>query len=139
MRSDAERFVAEGARTLSNGDWIEYGDLFAEGLVMRTPGMPVTTGREARVELAKAITAPFPDGQVKVERIVSEGDWSCFQLRFTGTHTEPMPTPDGGTVPPTQRSVDLPYCIVARFEGGVVAELDEYYDRAEMANQLGIG
>lgn len=140
MKADAERFIAEGARAIADQDWDAYGRLFSEDLAMRTPGLPgITRGRQARVDLVQGIMAPFPDGRVDVARIISEGDWACFELEFSGTHTEPMPTPDGGEIPPTSKVVKLPYCIVMRFEDGLVTEINEYYDQLEMMAQLGIG
>ncbi len=107
---------------------------------MRTPGLPgIIRGRQARVQLVQGMLAPFPDGRVDVTRIISEGEWACFELRFSGTHTEPMPTPDGGVIAATNNAVDSPYCIVAKFEEGVVTEMNEYYDQVEMMAQLGIG
>lgn len=139
MKEDAVYFIDEAARAIGDGDWDAYGALFAEDLAMRTPGMPgVTRGRQARVELVRGIMAPFPDGRVDVTRIISEGEWTCFELRFHGTHTEPMPTPDGAAIAPTNNTVDSPYCIVAKFEDGLVTEMDEYYDQLEMMTQLGI-
>ncbi len=140
MKEDAERFIADGARAIADQDWEAYGKLFSEDLAMRTPGLPgITRGRQARVQLVQGMLAPFPDGRVDVTRIISEGEWACFELRFSGTHTEPMPTPDGGAIAPTNKAVDSPYCIVARFEEGVVTEMNEYYDQLEMMAQLGIG
>ena len=140
MKEDAERFIANGAQAIGDGNWDAYGKLFSEDLAMRTPGLPgIIKGRQARVELVQGMLAPFPDGRIDVVRIISEGEWACFELRFSGTHTEPMPTPDGGAIAPTNKAVDSPYCIVARFEEGVVTEMNEYYDQLEMMAQLGIG
>jgi len=140
MEADVERFIARGARAVNERDWDAYGRLFSNDLVMRTPGLPgITNGREARVELVKGIVAPFPDGRVDVERAITQGDWSCLQLRFSGTHTEPMATPDGGEIPPTDKSVDMPYCLVAKFEDGEVVEVHEYYDQLDLLAQLGLG
>ncbi len=139
MSTDVESFIAEAARAINERDWNAYGRLFSEDLVMRTPGLPgVTTGRAARVELVQGIVAPFPDNQVDVERTITEGAWSCFQLRFTGTHTGPMAGPDGSEIAPTNKSVALPYCLVTKMDNGVVTEVHEYYDRLELVAQLGI-
>ena len=139
MKADIEHFVAEAARAINDRDWEAYGRLFSENLEMQTPGLPgVTIGRQARVALVQGIVAPFPDGQVDLERTITEGDWGCLQLRFSGTHTGPMATPDGGEIPPTNKPVEFPYCLVAKFENGVVTELQEYYDQLAVMTQLGL-
>jgi len=50
-----------------------------------------------------------------------------------------MPTPDGGAIAPTNKAVDVPYCLVVKFDDGVITEVNEYYDQLEMMTQLGIG
>jgi ketosteroid isomerase-like protein len=49
-----------------------------------------------------------------------------------------MAAPDGKTIPPTNRPLRLPYVLVMKFEGGVVTELDEYFDQLEILTQLGL-
>lgn len=134
-----ERFVAEGTRALNTGDWEAYGSLFSEDLRMRVPGLPgFTTGREARVKFVQGIMAAFPDGQVELERSFGQGDWGCIQVRFSGTHTGPLATPDGGEIPPTNKSVQFPYCIVVKFENGEATELHEYFDQLDLLTQIGV-
>lgn len=134
-----DRWTAEGTRALNERDWDAYGRLFSEALLMRAPGLPgITTGREARVTLIKGILDAFPDGQAELERSFGEGDWACLQLQFAGTHTGPLATPDGGQIPPTNRPVRFPYCIVVRLgQNGEAVEIDEYYDQLELLTQLG--
>jgi ketosteroid isomerase-like protein len=137
VNEDVERYLG-GAQAMMERDWEAYGDLYAEDLVMRTPGLPgVTRGREARVAMARGLATAFPDGRAEVERAFGEGDWACVQARFTGTHTGPLPTPDG-EIPATNKSVDFTYCMVVKFENGNAAELDEYFDQLLLLTQLGI-
>lgn len=137
VNEDIERYVS-GAQAIRDRDWDAYGRIFAKDLIMRAPGFPgVTKGREARVQLAQALSKAFPDGVAEVERAFGEGDWACVQARFTGTHTGPLPGPHG-VIPPTNRSVEFGYCMVVRFEDGEAAELDEYYDQLDLLTQLGV-
>lgn len=134
-----ERFVTEAERSVSVGDWETYGSFFAEDLYMVTPALPgPTTGRDARLEFVKGIMASFPDGRVEVQRSFGKGDWACIEWLFTGTHTGPMPGPDGTEIPPTNKSVKWPYCMVMKFKAGKVSELYEYYDQVDLLIQLGV-
>jgi ketosteroid isomerase-like protein len=137
--SDVEWAAQEGARALAAGDWDAYGRLFAEDLVMSTPGIPgVARGRDARVDLAKSIYATFPDGRAEPQTAFQQGDWGCMLVRFSGTHGGPMPGPDGNMIPPTGKAIDFMYCMVMRFENGEIAELHELYDQLGLLQQLGI-
>jgi predicted ester cyclase len=89
------------------------------------------------VAFGRTFAQAFADAQVEPVRAFSEGDLLCPQVRFRGTHTGPLRTPDGDR-PPTGRTVEFPYCIVARFDHSLVVELDEYLDQLAMLQQLGV-
>ena len=134
-----ERFVAGAERSINTGDWEAYGSFFAEDLLMVTSALPgPTTGRDARLKFVEGIMDSFPDGVVEVQRSFGKGDWACLEVLFTGTHTGPMPAADGTEIPPTNKSVKWPYCMVMKFEDGLVSELYEYYDQLDLLTQLGL-
>jgi ketosteroid isomerase-like protein len=134
-----ERFVAIGERSIADGDWEAYGSVFAEYLLMVTPALSGTaTGRDARVAFVQGIVDSFPDGVVEVQRYFGKGDWACVEVLFSGTHTGPMPGPGGTEIPPTNKPVKWPYCMVMRFKDGLVSELYEYYDQLALLTQLGL-
>ena len=133
------RFVAMAEDAIAARDWDAYGSAFAEDLVMVTPSLPgIAGGRQTRVDVVRGIMGPFPDGVVEVQRSFGQGDWACLEVLFTGTHTKPLPGPGGTEIPATHRAVKLPYCMVMKFEDGLVSDLYEYYDQLELMTQLGL-
>ena len=134
-----ERYVKVGGQAINNGDWETYASIYAEDLYMEAPALPEPTrGRDVRVKLAQGLFAAFPDAHVEPLRSFGHGDWACFEVLFTGTHTGPMPGPDGTEIPPTNKPVRFPYCMVVRFKDGQCSELYEYYDQLAMLSQLGL-
>ena len=134
-----ERFAAEGERSINARDWEAYGRLFAESLVMQAPGLPEPMrGRDARVKMVQGVIEAFPDGQVEVRRSFGQGDLGCLEVIFTGTHTGPLASSGGETIPATDKPLRYPYCIVMKFENGEVTELNDYYDQLEILKQLGL-
>ena len=134
-----KRFVEVGGSSIATRDWAAYGNLFAEDLHMVTSMIPGSTvGRDARVQLVKGIVTAFPDGLVEIQRYFGQGDWACVEVLFTGTHTGPMAGADGTEIPPTHQSVKWPYCMVVKFQDGLVCELNEYYDQMGLMQQLGL-
>jgi len=133
------QILEEGAKGLNAGDWDAYGRVFAEGVIVRSPGQEgPAVGRAARVQVVRGLMEAFPDGVVEVTGTFGQGDLMCVGCTFTGTHTGPLEGPDGSIVPPTNARVDFPYCLVMRFEGGEVVELHEYYDQLELLVPLGL-
>jgi steroid delta-isomerase-like uncharacterized protein len=134
-----KRFVVEAESAIAAGDWEAYGSFFAEDLLMVTSALPgPTRGREARLQFVQGIMDSFPDGVVEVQRYFGKGDWACVEWLFTGTHTGPMPGPGGTEIPPTDKSVKWPYCMIMKFRDGLVSELYEYYDQVSLLTQLGL-
>ena len=139
IEEQIERYIAGGADAINTGDWEAYGNLFAEDLSMVTPGLPdPTTGRDVRVKLAQGLVSAFPDARVEPLRSFGKGDWACIEVLFSGTHSGPMPGPDGTEIPATNKPVRFPYCMVVKFEAGQVSELYEYYDQMALLAQLGL-
>lgn len=139
IEQQLDRFVAEGARSINTRDWESYGRLFSQSLVMQAPGLPgPTRGRDARVKMVQGIIEAFPDGRVEVQRQFGSGNWGCLQVMFAGTNTGPLAGPGGQQIPPTNKPVRFPYCIVAKFEDGEVTELHEYFDQLDLLTQLGL-
>ena len=134
-----QHFVTEVGRTLAARDWDGYAQLFTEDLIMQAPGLPgPTRGREARVAMIRAFFEAFPDGRVELVRMFGDGEWGCVEAYFEGTHRGPLTGPDGRQMPPTNRPARLPYCMVVRFDGSLVSELNEYFDQAGLLAQLGV-
>ena len=140
IQQDAERYIDGAVETINARDWEGYGAIFADDVAMRFPGSidGRVSGREGRVAFVQGIMRAFPDGRINRVRVFGEGKWGCCQFEFEGTNTGPLGNPDGSDTPPTGRSAAFPYCVVARFDGGVIVEFDEYFDRLEMLGQLGL-
>jgi predicted ester cyclase len=134
-----EQYIAGGVRAIDTGDWDAYASLYAEDLLMETPGIPgPTRGRDVRLNLAKGLMDAFPDSHIELLRNFGAGEWACFEVLFTGTHKGAMPGPDGTEIPPTNKLVKFPYCMIVKFEDGKCSEIYEYYDQLSLLTQLGI-
>ncbi len=140
IEQDATRYVDGAVETINARDWDGYGAFFSNDVAMRFPGAidGGVSGRAARVAFVQGIIRAFPDGRIRGVRVFGSGDWGCCQLEFEGTNTGPLGNPDGSDTPATGRQAAFPYCVVARFEDGLIVEFDEYFDRLEMLTQLGL-
>jgi hypothetical protein len=57
---------------------------------------------------------------------------------LVGTHTGPLPTPSGETIPATGKQINVRSCDVATVEAGVVTQHRFYFDQMEFLGQLGL-
>lgn len=109
--------------------------LFADDCVFLTPAGEMKKA-EHRM-LGESFMGGFPDSKMNVSNSL-EGDGEVFvEGRFTGTHTGDLASPQG-TIPATNKSIDLPYAEYFRVEGGKITAQRTYWDQATMMGQLGL-
>ncbi len=81
--------------------------------------------------------AAFPDGEVKIVRVIVDGEWAVVEFVNRGTHTGTLKS-SSGDFAPTGRSIEIRYCSVMRVHEGKVVEGRDYYDSASILRQLGL-
>jgi len=72
---------------------------------------------EALYQHVEFFEKAFPQYRLKAEDMIEEGDKVVVRARFMGDHKG-----DFNGIAPTGKSVDLPFMIIYRFEGGKIAE-----------------
>ena len=65
------------------------------------------------------------------------GDVVAIEGTWNGTHTAPMPTPQG-EVAPTGKRASLPFAGIVRLEGDRIASIHNYFDLMAFMGQLGV-
>jgi predicted ester cyclase len=113
------------------------GEVDAPDMVMNMP-MGAVKGPEGHAQLIKGFAMAFPNFKHNTGRCIEAGDVISCEGEFTGDHTGPMMTPDGKTIPATQKHVEFPYAGVARIKNGKVAEINVYFDVMGFMQQLGV-
>ena len=121
----------------NTSDWGAYSALMTNDTVIETP---VTQGRgtEDVLNNAKRIKATFPDMRTAIVNGLSCGDTAVLEIAVEATHTGPLVTPRG-PIPPTNRKVAFKTALVLEISNGKVMAFREYFDRAGLMAQLGIG
>lgn len=88
-------------------------------------------------QYGEAFKAGLPDAHMEIQSVIEDGDRVAVEARFVGTHTQPLMTPQG-EVPPSGRSIDLPFCEFIETRDGKIAEHRVYYDQVAFMTQLGL-
>ena len=79
----------------------------------------------------------FPDGEVKITKVIVQDNWAVVEFVNRGTQTGPLKS-SLGEFPPSGRRMEARYCSVMRVGGGKVVEGRDYYDSTSIARQLGL-
>jgi predicted ester cyclase len=93
-------------------------------------------GKEAIREFVAGMHASFSDWKHDVS-IEAAGDLVVIEGKWNGTHSGPMPTPQG-EIPPSGIRASVPFAGIARVSGDRLASVHNYFDTAGMMAQLGL-
>ena len=124
-------------------DWDTFEKRHTENTVVYWPGRPEPTrGRYTHRDECIEFFKTFPDNRL-VNRpykiFFGQGDYTCSVADFSGTMKGPMKGPDGKMIPPTNKSFQIEFCTVARWENGEIVEERLFYDLVGMMKQIGLG
>jgi steroid delta-isomerase-like uncharacterized protein len=96
-------------------------------------GNTTTHGREELRAYCAGYLTGFPDLELEVKSLFGAGEFAAVEAVAHGTHTGPL-----GEIPATGRIIEVPFAIVARVRGGLLADCREYYDLGTLMTQLGV-
>lgn len=136
---DNLRLADASNKALNDHDVERFLSLHLESVIQRDPQNPEPIkGRAAIRAGLEPMLRAFPDLRIVKERSFGQGDWIVEQGYGLGTHKGPLETPDGQSIPATNRSIRLPYAFIAKIDGGKFAEINLFYDQLAMMAQLGL-
>lgn len=115
-----------------------FAALYATGAMAHDPQYPEPLkGRDAiRKDIGDFFQA-FLDLQARLVRVLASGDTVASEVELSGTHKGSLAAPTG-TIPPTNRRVQLRVAAFDRVEGDMIMESRRYYDLAGLMQQLGL-
>lgn len=78
----------------------------------------------------------FPDSKATFVAEYAAGDTAVLELVWKGVHTGPLQMP-GGTIPPSNKAIEVPACQVVTVQGGKAQTVNHYFDLATLLRQIG--
>ncbi len=121
------------AHALDQNDALTAADAKTEA-----PGAPALTTREQARAYTQGFITAFPDLHFDVALTVAQADYVVVNWVAIGTHTGPLTTPSGATVPPTGRKATVPGSSTLEIKGGQVTHNWIYWDMVGLLGQLGL-
>jgi len=113
-------------------DFTVLRDLGSPEYVYRVPGKEEVRP-DALPKYVARLHGAFPDLHNTIEAQVAEIGTVVTLGTTHGTHLKPL-----GDIPPTGRTMAVPWVMVTRFHEGRVVEDREYYDELLLLQQLGV-
>jgi steroid delta-isomerase-like uncharacterized protein len=80
----------------------------------------------------------FPDLHIEVVREFGQGDMVCDEHITSGTHSGPLKSSDGKTIPPSGKSFKVRNCHIYKIKAGKIIETWRYLDQLVFLSQLGL-
>jgi len=127
----------------NNKQWDQFKNCYAETAVSEAvdSAVPVTTGRDAIIERAKADGAAMPDSRGELRVLLVNGDRLASLALITATNSGPMSSgPDGKAIPATNKSIGLLMAHTIELDPTGVHAVREasYVDENTILAQLGL-
>ncbi|HMO00594.1 MAG TPA: ester cyclase [Miltoncostaeaceae bacterium] len=138
IANSAGALAVRGIELFNAADWGGLRELCAADVVY------TETGTSRRLEGMDACDAAWhawrtamPDLTGTVLRTLEDGDVAAIEIRWVGTQTGPLPTPDG-EIPPTGRRIEVLSTQWVTARDGHTAVIDHHLDLLGMLGQLGV-
>jgi hypothetical protein len=118
-------------------DWAGREALLSPDCDVLTPAGALR-GRAATTAYSKPLVDAFSEAHHRLDLVAAAGDVVVVEGAWLGINTGPLPTP-AGDVPPTGRSIVLPFAATMRVSGDHVTSMHVYFDQLGLMAQLGFG
>ena len=112
--------------------------LFADDYMGYGPGQVGATNWEQAKAVNQGFLTAFPDLHFDVTLTIAQGDYVVQHWTGTGTHTGPLPTPSGGTIPPTGKKATVMGSTTTEIKNGKITRGWNFWDMAGLLGQLGL-
>jgi hypothetical protein len=123
----------------SNQRWEDLHKSHAREIKVHWPDGHVTEGIDRHIDDLKAMFVYAPDTRIKVHPIkFGSGEWTSVVGVMEGTFTQPMPTGDGKSIPPTGKAFKLGMATIGHWTNGTMDEEYLFWDNATYMHQLGL-
>jgi hypothetical protein len=123
----------------SNQKWDRFSESHAGDIVVTWPDGHDTNGLEKHIEDLKAMFVFAPNTSITEHPIrICSGDYTAVAGIMTGTFSQPMPTPDGKTIPPTGKSFRLLMTTIGLWKGSTMTHEWLFWDNQAYMRQIGL-
>jgi predicted ester cyclase len=123
----------------SNQKWNRLSESHANDIVVTWPDGHETHGIAKHIDDLKGMFVYAPSTNIAAHPIrICSGDYTAVTGVMTGTFSQPMPTGDGKTIPPTGKSFRLTMATIGHWNGTTMDHEWLFWDNHEFMRQIGL-
>ena len=123
----------------SGQKWDELSKSHSKDITVHWPDGHSTQGIETHIEDLKGMFVFAPDTRIKEHPVkIASGEWTAVSGFLEGTFSQPMPTMDGKSIPPTGKAFRIPMATIGHWKDGVMDEEWLYWDNMVFMKQIGL-
>jgi limonene-1,2-epoxide hydrolase len=111
---------------------------YAEDAVASPPDEGEIRGRERISEFLRPFMEAFSDVDFEFLYKHESGNCAIDEGFFVGTHSGPLPMPNGESLPPTGNTLRVRECDAVTVENGLITSHRFYFDVMDFLSQLGL-
>ena len=138
ITNSAGTLAARGITAFNAADWEALRELCAADVVYTETGTGLRLeGIDACDAAWHAWRTAMPDLTGTVLRTLEDGDTAAIEIRWVGTQTGPLATPDG-EIPATGRRMEVASTQWVTARDGHTAVIDHHLDVMGILGQLGV-
>jgi steroid delta-isomerase-like uncharacterized protein len=123
---------------LNAHDLGKWSQLQAAGYESQAPGAPGPMNQEQTRAYIQGFLTAFPDLHYDVSRTVAKDDNVVMHWTASGSHTGPLATPSGASIPATGKRAVVPGSTTFDIQHGKVQHAWIFFDMASLLIQLGL-
>ena len=125
--------------TFNNRDWVANRALIADDCtyIEFATGME-TNGPDAWIQNSQQWAGALSNAKGEITSSFESGNTVVQEITWSGTMDGPMMSPDGQTIPPTNKSMVTKATWIITVENGKATRAHHYFDMMSMMVQLGL-
>jgi hypothetical protein len=134
-----EKFDTLDFDIYTNQKWEWFKENHSPDILVHYPDGHTTKGLEAHIAELKPQFVFAPDTRIKEHPVkIQSGEWTSVIGVMEGTFSQPMPTGDGKSIPPTGKAFKLQMSTVGHWKNGVMDEEYLFWDNQSFMKQIGL-
>jgi len=122
----------------NKGDLSKTASYEADNFMAESPGAPGPLNAAQNRAYNQNFMTAFPGSKFEMLHTIAQGDYVVTNWKVSGSHTGPLQTPSGGSIPPTGKGATLAGSTTAQVKNGKVVHVWNYWDMTSLLGQLGL-